>query len=150
MLNLKILVAVNSMLPYGHDVHIASSRGGVQLRYRRCAVVLAACLFGGVVGVASATNIDPYCVNVTLAGGGHCDGPRHTLWENEADGILPCAGQLDQNGNWTGSYACGSTQAWGCYSLVLLYPRLHNHDSSTHNGYHGKEGYGSPPGACPP
>jgi hypothetical protein len=119
----------------------------------RWAAVLAATSFALVVGGASATG-DGYCSNVTLAGYDHCDGARHTLWMNHtyvAGGTGVCAGQLDANGSWTGSYSCGNTNATKCYpATVLLYPRIHNSSSAQHSNFYGDEWYGTPYGPCPP
>jgi hypothetical protein len=115
-------------------------------------VVLASVPFALFATEAAATQ-DNYCTNVTLVGFDHCDGARHTLWMNHAfvsGGTGVCAGQLDENGVFTGSYACASVNAYKCYSpSTLLYPRLHNHDSATHSGFYGDESYGAV-GACPP
>lgn len=78
-----------------------------------------------------------YCVGAAIGGFGGCDGARHSLTANQAynyygQSYRVCAGAVDQNGNFYGSYACGYAFAQHCYSGAnLLTPRIHNSESFT-------------------
>lgn len=122
----------------------------------RVLVVVGALSVAAVVASVQAAGAaqEAYCSNVTLAGGAHCDGPRHTMWMNEvyrsAGSTSVCAGQLDASGNWFGAYACHAQSVIKCYSGTnLLYPRMHNGEVAQYSNFYGIQGWGTI-GTCPP
>jgi hypothetical protein len=89
-----------------------------------CAMAISA------IGVSSAEaiTVQRYFLGY-IAGGGHADGPRHTLASNVASsgGGQVCVGQLNSSGNWVGGYDCGTPNVVKYYCVcALYYPRVHN------------------------
>lgn len=119
--------------PRGADARAFARRGRGKLT-----VLLMVCsgLTGAAAVASPASASDLYCSFVSIAPGGHCDGPQHHLAGNtvETPGVQwsKCAGAV-LNGSFYASYACSYSTAEHCYDRShLLQPRAHNSDFAYH------------------
>jgi hypothetical protein len=134
-------MAQSNGLVWPRQVDQPSCKRKVSPRLIFTLALLGSLLAAGVFSPAAPATNDVYCYGWIMPPYTHCDGPRHSLTANQAynyygASFRVCAGAVDTNGNFYGSYACGYAFAQHCYSgSNLLYPRIHNGDSRQQTMY---------------